>query len=534
MAVEKTINFRPCFTEVQVVHYNTERYCASWFFFVCLKYRYRTRAYYSLEKRCCHGYTGNLCTTPICSCQNGGTCVAPNICRCSSEYEGNSCQTPRCYPSCHHGHCVSPNRCSCNTGYTGSTCSQPVCNPPCHYGGVCIGVNSCRCPSNQAGPYCRQPLCNPACLNGGSCTYGHTCDCSGTHYTGIKCETPVCNPPCQSGGTCVSPNTCQCPSSHAGPHCNQPLCNPACLNGGVCTSSHTCNCSDTQYTGARCEIPVCNPACRNGGSCVAPNKCVCTEQHTGTTCNIPVCSPECANGGVCTQQHVCNCSETLYTGTTCETPVCDPACRNGGACVSPNRCYCTETYTGASCEIPMCAHHHPCFPGECNNMIHCRCTYGFSGEGGLERCKTFDANNIPVITKCMSVLSNIERTGKKRELYKYITDSSEPNSTKVDMLWLNQKDYNYINADFTAMYVPPDGIAPPIYVTDFAFGIVGAYLRIDLYKVHRNSSDKAFVSLNSTTYPCPNQPGSNNPNEAVYSCNVTHHDFDRLLENGDK
>lgn len=29
----------------------------------------------------------------ICSCRNGGVCIAPNLCRCSSGYEGNSCQT---------------------------------------------------------------------------------------------------------------------------------------------------------------------------------------------------------------------------------------------------------------------------------------------------------------------------------------------------------------------------------------------------------------------------------------------------------
>lgn len=29
----------------------------------------------------------------ICSCQNGGTCVAPNVCRCPPGYGGYSCQT---------------------------------------------------------------------------------------------------------------------------------------------------------------------------------------------------------------------------------------------------------------------------------------------------------------------------------------------------------------------------------------------------------------------------------------------------------
>ncbi|XP_061172823.1 uncharacterized protein LOC133182112 [Saccostrea echinata] len=118
-------------------------------------------------------------------------------------------------------------------------------------------------------------------------------------------------------------------------------------------------------------------------------------------------------------------------------------------------------------------------------------------------------------------------------MYRFMTDSSEPNSTEVDMLWLSQKDYNYINADFMAIYTPPDITSQPEYVEEFKFGIVGGWLQLDLTKVARNSSSKAFVSLNSTTYPCPNQPGSLNPNTSVYTCNVTHFNFDRLLEDGD-
>ncbi|XP_062593100.1 uncharacterized protein LOC134254588 [Saccostrea cucullata] len=523
----------PCYTEVQAVHYYSERYCSSSWWGWCTRHRYRTRARYSLRRRCCHGYTGSNCDIPMCSCQNGGVCVAPNVCSCPAGYAGNICQTPRCHPACKHGHCVSPDRCNCNLGYTGAACSQPLCNPPCQSGGTCVSIDTCQCPSNQAGPQCSQPLCNPACLNGGVCSSGHVCDCSGTHYTGSRCEIPVCNPPCQSGGTCISPNTCLCPSSHAGTQCDQPLCNPVCLNGGVCTASHTCDCSGTQYTGVRCEIPICSPACQNAGICVIPDRCACTERYTGKKCDIPVCNPECVNGGVCSQIHTCNCSGTPYTGIKCETPVCNPTCKNGGTCVSPNICDCPETYRGAYCEIPLCSYHDPCFPGVCSDMLNCRCTHGFSGEGGLERCKTFDANNIPIITKCSSVLRNIERTGEKREMYQYVTDSSEPNSMKTDMLWLNQKDFNYVNVEITAMYVPPDEISTPAYVKDFAFGIVAAYLEIALYKVHRNSSDKFFVSINSTTYPCQNQPGSLRPNEAVYSCNIIHHDFDRLLEDGD-
>jgi hypothetical protein len=57
--------------------------------------------------------------------------------------------------------------------------------------------------------------------------------------------------------------------------------------------------------------------------------------------------------------------------------------------------------------------------------------------------------------------------------------------TKSDMLWLSVKKYNYISANFTAIYNPPAGINPPKYVTDFGFGIVGLEMRLDLHKVNR-------------------------------------------------
>ncbi|XP_062587619.1 uncharacterized protein LOC134249266, partial [Saccostrea cucullata] len=391
-----------CYTEVKTVHYHRPWYCSCWWWYYCTHYRWIWRPYYTVTRRCCPGYYGSNCDIPSCSCQNGGTCVAPNVCRCPSGYTGNSCQTPICPGGCRNGNCASPNYCRC-------------------YGG----------------------------------------------YSGTDCSTPVCNPSCNNGGTCVSPNTCRCPSNRAGPTCNEPLCNPECLNGGTCNQQHKCNCPAT------------------------------------------------------------------YTGSRCETPTCNPSCKNGGSCVSPNTCSCPATYTGGSCENPLCAHHDPCFPGECRNLLQCTCLSGFSGEHGLDRCNNFEADNTAIITKCSAFLANIERTGKKREMYRFMTDSSEPNSTEVDMLWLSQKNYNYINADFSAIYVQPDITTQPDYIEEFKFGIIGGWLQLDLTKVPRNTSGKAFVSLNSTTYPCSNQPGSLNPETSVYSCNVTHFDFDRLLEDGD-
>nr|XP_034323636.1 uncharacterized protein LOC105326363 [Crassostrea gigas] len=398
----------PCFTIQPGPVYYTVTVCSCWRRSwwgrrKCTHYRGVTRVKYRYVKRCCSGYTGSDCSIPICSCQNGGVCVAPNLCRCPSGYEGNSCQTPRCNPQCRHGYCTSPNRCTC-------------------YGG----------------------------------------------YSGIDCSKPVCNPQCQNGGYCSSPNYCQCSNAYTGPYCNQAVCDPPCLNGGTCASPKVCSCPSGQYNGSQCQTPICTPDCENGGTCVSPGKCACKQ-----------------------------------------------------------------TFIGDRCQDPLCAHHSPCFPGNCSDTISCQCSDGFTGDTGLNRCKTLDSNNTPIITKATAFLANIERTGDKEELYRFMTDSSEPNSTKVDELWLSDKDYNYINADFTAMYVPEMEYELPDYVENYTLGIVKGRMRLDLHKVDRRDPNNPFISLNSSFYDCSNRPGSLAPNTSVYACNISNENFDRLLEDGD-
>lgn len=106
-----------------------------------------------------------------------------------------------------------------------------------------------------------------------------------------------------------------------------------------------------------------------------------------------------------------------------------------------------------------------------------------------------DSYNTPIITKATAFLANIERTGDKEELYRFMTDSSEPNSTKVDELWLSDKDYNYINADFTAMYVPEMEYDLPAYVENYTLGIVEGRMRLDLHKVDRRGSIISFFGF---------------------------------------
>eukprot|EP00105_Crassostrea_gigas_P033200 XP_011456474.1 PREDICTED: uncharacterized protein LOC105348641 [Crassostrea gigas] len=238
------------------------------------------------------------------------------------------------------------------------------------------------------------------------------------------------------------------------------------------------------------------------------------------------------NGGTCDGNRRCRCTPQ-YTGSSCTRPVCQPSCQNGGTCIAPNQCVCDVTYTGPTCAVPLCSYHSPCFPGSCSDFKHCQCNSGFTGSYGLNCCKTMTTDMVPIITKCSSYLAFIERTGKRREMYRFATDSSKPNSTEIDTLWINQKRYNFFNVRFSAMFTPPGNMMRPNYVQEFKLGIVSGQIQVDLTKVDRNDPSKQFVSINKTTLNCPYNPGSLNPDTSVYWCNFTDSNFDRLLEHGD-
>ncbi|XP_062591935.1 von Willebrand factor D and EGF domain-containing protein-like [Saccostrea cucullata] len=295
---------------------------------------------------------------------------------------------------------------------------------------------------------------------------------------------PICSSSCHGHGTCVGPEECRCQNGYTGKACESPVCYPSCQHG-TCIRPGFCTCF-WGYTGRRCDTPICNPVCENGGQCISPYTCRCPAgMFTGPKCKDPICNPPCLNGGNCSLIRKCECPST-YRGPDCNTPVCYPQCQNGGTCIYPDTCSCRKAYTGKHCETPECSYHSPCFPGTCNDSVKCQCYEGFSGQNGLHRCKTMTSRRSPTITRCTSILANIERTGLKRELYRFITDSSEPNTTRVDTMWLNQKDYNYINVVFSAFYNEPENLAVPNYITNFKFGIVAGKIQITLQKEGRN------------------------------------------------
>ena len=94
----------------------------------------------------------------------------------------------------------------------------------------------------------------------------------------------------------------------------------------------------------------------------------------------------------------------------------------------------------------------------------------------------------PMITRCTSIIANIDRTGQKMEKYRFVTDSSEPNSTRVDTMWVNQNDYNFINVEFAAIFTAPEIPTRPEYIENFKFGIVSGKINIGLHKVDRNGT----------------------------------------------
>ncbi|XP_038051051.1 uncharacterized protein LOC119724185 [Patiria miniata] len=143
--------------------------CGWWGWDRCTKYRSKT-CY-----RCCSGWSGSGCYTPICSpsCSNGGTCTRPDYCSsCNRGY-----YSPRCYrctsiANCVDVHCSSSynQQCASCDGDYGSTrgaaykrssdnrrcikqCSWRTNSNAC-YPGYCAN-GQCSCSSGFSGQDCR-------------------------------------------------------------------------------------------------------------------------------------------------------------------------------------------------------------------------------------------------------------------------------------------------------------------------------------------------------------------------------------------
>ncbi|XP_062822787.1 von Willebrand factor D and EGF domain-containing protein [Anolis carolinensis] len=234
---------------------------------------------------CPIGHSGDGIQCHVCdpSCQNGGTCIAQNICSCVYGFVGPRCETMICNRHCHNGgKCVAPDVCECKPGWNSPICETAVCDPVCLNGGTCIQPNTCACPHGFLGPQCQSAFCHPPCKNNGQCMRNNVCSCM-QGYVGRRCQISICDPMCMNGGRCISPAVCDCPSGWKGKHCSKPVCLPSCLNGGECIGPNVCQCSEG-WVGLLCQISLCKPKCQFGGRCIKPNVCSCRNGYGGPDC----------------------------------------------------------------------------------------------------------------------------------------------------------------------------------------------------------------------------------------------------------
>nr|XP_022308229.1 wnt inhibitory factor 1-like [Crassostrea virginica] len=123
------------------------------------------------------------------ACQNGETCVAPNVCSCVHGRSGTRCESPSgaCKPlaaltngqvSCGDTYIFYRCTAHCNSGYefdNGESTIQKDCDPM--TGQFFYG---------PAFPKCI-PTCSPACQNGGKCVALNVCSCA-PGWSGNHCE----------------------------------------------------------------------------------------------------------------------------------------------------------------------------------------------------------------------------------------------------------------------------------------------------------------------------------------------------------
>ncbi|XP_033739140.1 uncharacterized protein LOC117326497 [Pecten maximus] len=181
-----------------------------------------------------------------------------------------------------------------------------------------------------------------------------------------------------------------------------------------------------------------------------------------------------------------------YTGSGCNTPICSPPCVNQGQCVSPNQCKCLHGTIGNTCSQMQAS---------------------------------------PTMLRCSAFLLMKERSSGK-EMYRFMTDSSSPDNHMIDLIWVNQHDYNIINIYFEADFSPYIHNLPDSrYIQDYAFGIVDANAQLNLNKITRPGQN-VVSKIQPKHYNCEGFPRTSDIKHRL-ECNITDTNFNWLLEHGD-
>ena len=251
--------------------------------------------------------------------------------------------------------------CTCDPGFTGDDCTTRICTT--EEIDACGTTTICEVMGNQAICTDPCLSSNP-CLNGSECSFESdvfSCECL-PGYSGDECEVTPCDTdsPCENDSDClfipdvggepgedgfVGDFACSCVNGWFGSTCTENPCdNSPCLNGADCDfdpeGNITCECLDGSG-GEFCDQHACNnPHCKNGGECIfLPDfdyRCECPEGFSGDDCEITPCTNNpCLHEGICTvdgSTFSCECVGG-FDGETCEIPVCeDEPCKSTEQC----------------------------------------------------------------------------------------------------------------------------------------------------------------------------------------------------------
>lgn len=97
--------------------------------------------------------------TAVCAakCENGGTCIKPNVCECQTGYKGATCHIAICEGGCGaFATCIKPGKCRCKKGYIGKKCRKKVKHECLRYCMKSCPAGNCTCP--KYGKSCEKVL----------------------------------------------------------------------------------------------------------------------------------------------------------------------------------------------------------------------------------------------------------------------------------------------------------------------------------------------------------------------------------------
>ncbi|XP_067683652.1 uncharacterized protein [Haliotis asinina] len=219
-----------------------------------------------------------------------------------------------------------------------------------------------------------------------------------------------------------------------------------------------------------------------------------------------------------------------FRGSRCDEPVCNPACANGGTCTAPGRCKCRSGYDGPTCRgTEPCSHRAPCFPGTCSRS--CTCQSGFTQETCLAL-----RDQAPRIFQCRARLES-RKTSTDPALngmvmYEFITDSSNPDIDTEDVIWSNQKGFNYLQIDGAAQFDAIIEYPNPSYVRSSTFGVTNAAAKVKHTKL--DTGDGRRYTSNEENYDCEQRGGRGMGTVQYWNCSVKEPRFDQSITNADE